>query len=282
MSDDVAARRRKPGSLQRAATLPGWLWVPAAVVLFLLIGPLVALLVRAPWSELPQLLTSPSALTALRLSLVTSAIATGLCLLLGTPLAVVLSKLQGMWSGLIRGLLIVPLVLSPVVSGIALLYFWGRNGIFGSLLERVGVDVGFSPTAVILTQTFVSLPFFVISALTSLNSVEGELELAAATSGASSGQVLRYITLPLALPGIAVGAILAFSRSLGEFGATITFAGSIAGKTQTLPLEISLTLNSSHPLSALGLSLMLIALYVVVMILARLTGGRVLHRLSGN
>lgn len=253
-----------------SSTVPRWLWVPVGIGLFLLAGPLVALVVRAPWSDLPSLLTSPEALQSLSLSLLTSAASTVVCLLLGTPLAVVLSKVRAWWIGPARGLLLIPLVLSPVVSGIALLYFWGRNGLFGSVLSQFGIDVGFSPWAVILVQVFVSLPFFVISALTSLNAVDPELEMVAATSGANAGQILRHITAPLAMPGILVGSLLAFARSLGEYGATITFAGSIAGRTRTLPLQIELSLNSNQPQAALGISLMLIAIYLIVLLLARI------------
>lgn len=252
------------------STVPRWLWIPAGVGLFLLAGPLIALVVKAPWQQLPELLSSPEALQSLGLSLLTSSASTVLCVLLGIPLAVLLNKATGWWIAPMRGLLLIPLVLSPVVSGIALLYFWGRNGLFGSLLGQAGIDVGFSPWAVILVQVFVSLPFFVISTLTSLSAVDPELEMAAATSGAGAGQILRYITTPLAMPGILVGSLLAFARSLGEYGATITFAGSIAGRTRTLPLQIELSLNSSQPQAALGISLMLISIYVLILLLARL------------
>ncbi|NYE96721.1 molybdate transport system permease protein [Psychromicrobium silvestre] len=258
------------------STLPRWLWLPAGLALFLCAGPLIALLVKAPWTQLPALLSSPDALQSLVLSLFTACVSTVLCALLGLPLAVILSKLKGFWISLMRGLLLIPLVLSPVVSGIALLYFWGRNGLFGSLLADGGLDVGFSPWAVILVQVFVSLPFFVISALTSLNAVEPEMEMVAATSGAKAGQILRFITVPLALPGILVGSLLAFARSLGEYGATITFAGSIAGRTRTLPLQIELSLNSNQPEAALGISLMLIGIYIIVLLLARVSTGRLL------
>lgn len=274
------SRRPLVGKIRRRATVPSWLWIPAGAVLFLLGGPLIALLIKAPWRDLPNIFTSSEALTALKLSLITASASTVLCVLLGTPLAVLLAKLSGPVITVIRGLLIVPLVLSPVVSGIALLYFWGRSGVFGAALNMLGMDVGFSPYAVILTQTFVSLPFYVISALTSLLAVDEDVELAAATSGASAQQILRHITMPLALPGLVVGAVLAFARSLGEYGATITFAGSIEGKTQTLPLQISLALNSSAPTTAIGLSLMLIALFLLVMLLSRALGGRVLGQLS--
>jgi molybdate transport system permease protein len=261
-----------------AATLPRWLWVPAVVGLFLCAGPLVALVVRAPWSQLAGILSSPDALTSLVLSLGTSVASTVVCALLGLPLALILSKLDGFWIQLMRGLLMVPLVLSPVVSGIALLYFWGRQGIFGQLLGAGGLAVGFTPWAVIIVQVFVSLPFFVVSALSSLRAVDPEIEMAAATSGAWPTAVLRHVTIPLAMPGILVGSLLAFARSLGEYGATITFAGSVAGQTRTLPLQIELSLNSDQPQAALGISLMLVAIYLIILVLARVGVDRLLPR----
>ncbi|MCQ2001931.1 molybdate ABC transporter permease subunit [Arthrobacter zhaoxinii] len=265
-------------SREARATTPGWLWIPAGLALLLCAGPVAALLLNVPWTSLPELLGTDSARTALGLSLATSAGSTLLCVLLGLPLAVLLSKLEGPWIQLMRGILLIPLVLSPVVSGIALLYFWGREGIAGKLLGAVGVDVGYSPAAVVIVQVFVSLPFFVVASLNSLSAVDRDLEMAAATSGAGPTAILRHITLPLALPGIVAGTLLAFARSLGEYGATITFAGSIEGSTRTLPLQIELSLNSNQPQAALGICLLLIALYLMVLLLARIATGRLLPR----
>ncbi|MCC3277095.1 MULTISPECIES: ABC transporter permease [unclassified Arthrobacter] len=260
------------------ATTPGWLWLPAGLALLLCAGPVAALLLNVPWTSLSDLLDSDQARTALGLSLATSVISTLICVLLGLPLAVLFSKLEGPAIQLMRGILLIPLVLSPVVSGIALLYFWGRHGIAGRLLGAAGLDVGYSPAAVVIVQVFVSLPFFVVASLNSLSAVDRDLEMAAATSGAGPTAILRHITLPLALPGIVAGALLAFARSLGEYGATITFAGSIEGRTRTLPLQIELSLNSNQPQAALGICLMLIALYLLVLLLARLGAGRLLPR----
>ncbi|MCQ1951381.1 MULTISPECIES: molybdenum ABC transporter permease [Arthrobacter] len=265
-------------SREARATTPAWLWLPAGIALLLCAGPVAALLLNVPWTSLPELLGSDAARTALGLSLATSAGSTLLCVLLGLPLAVLLSKLEGPWIQLMRGILLIPLVLSPVVSGIALLYFWGRQGIAGKLLGTVGLDVGYSPAAVVIVQVFVSLPFFVVASLNSLSAVDRDLEMAAATSGAGPTAILRHITLPLALPGIVAGTLLAFARSLGEYGATITFAGSIEGSTRTLPLQIELSLNSNQPQAALGICLMLIALYLLVLLLARIATGRLLPR----
>lgn len=260
--------RRSFSPRLRRATTPRWLWAPAAVALVLLAGPLVALLGAADWQQLPEILARPASRTALGLSLATSAASTVLCLLLGLPLAVLLSRLGGPALQLLRGILVVPLVLSPVVSGLALLYFWGRQGLLGGWLDAAGLGVGFTPAAVVVVQVFVALPFLVVAALSSIEAVDADLELSAANAGAGAGQVLRHITLPLAAPGIVVGTLLAFARSLGEYGATITFAGSVEGRTRTLPLQIELALNSNDPQAAVGVSLILIGFYLIVLILA--------------
>lgn len=261
-----------------AATTPGWLWIPASLALLLCAGPVAALVLNVPFHRLGALLAAPEAQAALGLSLSTTTVSTLVCLLLGLPLAALFSKLHGPWMQVLRGVLFIPLVLSPVVSGIALLYFWGRQGILGRLLATAGLDVGFSPTAVVIVQVFVSLPFFVVAVLGSLQGVDPELEMAAATSGAGPTTILRHITMPLALPGILVGTLLAFARALGEYGATITFAGSVAGQTRTLPLQIELSLNSSEPEAALGISLVLIAAYLVILVLAKYGVERLLPR----
>lgn len=259
-------------SIRRRATTPGWLWVPFVLALFLTVGPLAGLLLQVPWTSLPALLGAPEVQRSLGLSLGTAALSTGVCVLLGVPVAVLMSRLRGVAVDLARGALLIPLVLSPVVSGLILLFFWGRFGLFGALLDGLGIRVGFTPVAVVIVQVFVSLPFFVVSVTTALAGVDAELELSAATCGASANQVLRYITIPLVTPGILVGTLLAFARSLGEYGATITFAGSVDGATRTLPLQISLALNSSRPEQALGVCLVLVAIYLVVVVTARLAG----------
>lgn len=247
---------------------PRWLWLPAGLALVLLAGPLIALTTVAPWGRLGEVFAGPKVQASLGLSLSTAAISTLLCVLLGLPLAVLLHRLSGLAKSLLYGFLVIPLVLSPVVSGLALLYFWGRRGLFGEILNSFGIQVGFSPVAVVLVQIFVALPFFVIAALGSLEGVDSDLEFAGANAGASAGQILRHITLPLALPGIVGGTLLAFARALGEYGATITFAGSVEGRTRTLPLQIELALNSNNPDQALGIALMLIAMYLTVVIVS--------------
>lgn len=249
---------------------PGWLWVPAIITLLAVAGPILALFIRAPWAELPALLVKPEALAALRLSLLTSGITTVICFLFGLPLSIILVRSQARWARLSRGIIMIPLVLSPVVSGICLLYFWGRNGLVGMFLADYNIQIAFTTAAVVLVQCFVAMPFFLVSAMDSLSSVDEELQLAAANAGASNWQILRHITLPLAAPGIISGIMLAFARSLGEYGATITFAGSVENVTRTLPLQIELSLNSSTPQLAVGLSLILISLYLVVLLGTRL------------
>ncbi|RZU61881.1 molybdate ABC transporter permease subunit [Zhihengliuella halotolerans] len=258
-----------------AAITPGWLWVPALVAVAVLAGPVIALTLATDPARLAGALSAPGARDAVVLSLATSGLSTLLCLVLGLPLAVLLHRMRGPgWRAVVlavlRIILIVPLVLSPVVSGLALLYLWGRQGLLGGALEAMGLPVAYTPAAVVLVQVFVALPFLTVAALSSLEGVDGDLELAAANSGASATQILRHVTFPLAAPGIVLGALLAFARALGEYGATITFAGSVAGATRTIPLQIELAFNSADPEAALGLALALIGFYLFVIAAAGL------------
>lgn len=230
--------------------------------------PLVGMVSRVDWTSFVDLVTSDSALTALRLSIRTSTAATVLCLLLGTPMAVVLARTRFPGQGVLRSLVLLPLVLPPVVGGIALLYTFGRRGLLGSQLDALGVQVAFSTTAVVLAQTFVSLPFLVVSLEGALRSSGERYEAVAASLGATPTTVFRRVTLPLVLPGLVSGAVLAFARSLGEFGATITFAGNLEGTTQTLPLYIY-NLRVTDPDAAVAMSLVLVVVAVAVIALAR-------------
>ncbi|MGV1009125.1 MAG: ABC transporter permease [Dermatophilaceae bacterium] len=247
--------------------IPRWLWLPAGAGLVFVVLPLVALATQVRWSQFPSLVTSEGSLAAIRLSLQTSAAATATCLVLGVPLAVVLARASFPGQRLVRSLLLLPLVLPPVVGGIALLYTFGRRGLLGQSLEVMGVQIAFTTTAVVLAQTFVALPFLVLSLEGALRSVGRRHELVAATLGARPTTVLWRITLPSVLPGLASGAVLAFSRALGEFGATLTFAGSLQGVTRTLPLEIYLQ-RESDATTAVALSLVLVAVAVLVVGLA--------------
>ncbi|MBT1193029.1 ABC transporter permease [Rhodococcoides kroppenstedtii] len=246
-------------------TLPRWVLLPAAVGLALVALPLVAIVLSVEWSRFPSLVTSESSREAILLSLRTSAAATGLCVLLGVPLALVLARSRGRAAAITRAVVLLPLVLPPVVGGLALLYAFGRRGLLGDRLQALGIEIAFSTTAVVLAQTFVALPFLVVGLEGALRTAGTRYEKAASTLGAPPTTVLLRITLPLVLPGLASGAVLAFARALGEFGATLTFAGSLQGVTRTLPLEIYLQ-RETDPDAAVALSVVLIVVAVAVVL----------------
>ncbi len=249
----------------RRASMPLAIAVPAALAALVLVIPLFALLARAPWSEMGNLLASDSLRSALRLSLLTATIATVVCVLIGVPLAWVLARVTFPGRRFVRALVTVPLVLPPVVAGVALLTAFGRQGFIGAPLRDVlGVTIPFSTTAVVLAQVFVAMPFLVISVESSFRTSDRSLDEAAATEGASLWQSFRLINVPLALPGILGGAVLAWARAIGEFGATITFAGNAPGITRTMPLEIYTALQTD-PEPAIALSIVLLALSIVVL-----------------
>lgn len=256
----------------RTSGLPRWVLAPAAVGALLIIVPLVALASRVEWGSFFSLITSESSRQALLLSLRTSGAATVLCVLLGVPMALVLARTSFRGQGLLRSLVLLPLVLPPVVGGIALLYTFGRKGLLGETMDVLGLQIAFSTTAVVIAQTFVSLPFLVVSLEGTLRTAGQRYEVVASTLGARPTTVLRRVTLPLVLPGLAAGAVLSFARALGEFGATITFAGSLEGVTRTLPLEIYLQ-RESNPDAAVALSLVLVVVAVLVIGLVRGTRG---------
>ncbi len=255
----------------RHSGLPTWAFVPAAAGALFVVLPLVALLSRVQWSQFFGLITSESSTAALMLSLRTSSASTLLCVIFGVPLAMVLARTSFRGQSLLRSLVLLPLVLPPVVGGIALLYTFGRRGLLGESLDILGVQIAFSTTAVVLAQTFVALPFLVVSLEGTLQTAGQRYEAVAATLGARPTTVFRRVTLPLVFPGLASGAVLSFARSLGEFGATITFAGSLQGVTRTLPLEVYLQ-RETDPDAAVALSLVLVVVAVIVVGLAR--GGR--------
>lgn len=239
------------------------MYVPAVLGIVVVVLPVVGMAARVDWADLPALLSSPAALDALRLSLLTSSASTLACIVLGVPLALVLARTRFPGQGLLRALVLLPLVLPPVVGGLALLATFGRTGLLGAHLEALGVRIAFSTVAVILAQTFVALPFLVVGLEGALRTAGRDHEAVAATLGASPTHVLARVTLPLALPGLVSGAVLAFARSLGEFGATLTFAGSLQGRTRTLPLEIYLA-READPDAALALALLLVVVALVV------------------
>ena len=256
----------RAGRVRTYSGLPRWVYVPAALGATFVLLPLVALATRLDWSRFGELITSESSMAALKLSLQTSTTSTGVCLVLGVPMALVLARERFPGQQVLRSLVLLPLVLPPVVGGIALLYTFGRRGLLGPTLEVLGVQIAFSTAAVVLAQSFVARPFLVVSLEGTLRSVGPRYELVAATLGARPSTVLRRITLPLVLPGLASAAVLAFARALGEFGATITFAGSLQGVTRTLPLEIYLQ-RVTDPDAAIALSLVLVAVAVMVTVL---------------
>lgn len=246
---------------------PPWaLGVPAAVAAFFLLVPLLGLLVRAPWSDLPTLLGTPAVLDALRLSLVSATCATGLSLVLGVPLAWVLARARARGLTLLRALVTLPMVMPPVVGGIALLLAFGREGLIGRWLDEwFGLTLPFTTTAVVMAETFVAMPFLIVSVEGALRSAGQELEEAAATLGASRVRTARLVTFPAVLPALVAGSVLCWARALGEFGATITFAGSLPGTTQTMPLAAYLEMQND-PQAAVALSLVLLAVSVIVLV----------------
>ncbi|HZJ26349.1 MAG TPA: ABC transporter permease [Acidimicrobiia bacterium] len=252
--------------VRRPPALPLVLAGGALIVLLL---PLLGLLTRAPWSDLWASVTSEDAVRALRLSIVTSLWATFLAVLLGVPLAWVLARVDFPGRSLVRALTLLPLVLPPVVGGVALLSAFGGRGLLGGPLDDwFGIQLTFSTPAVVLAETFVAMPFLVITVEAALRSMDRRYEDAAATLGAGRATVFRRVTMPLVAPALAAGAALAWARALGEFGATITFAGNVEGETRTAPLAVYLLLDHD-PTAAVALSLVLLAVCVVVLIALR-------------
>ncbi|WP_104089615.1 ABC transporter permease [Arthrobacter sp. GMC3] len=260
----LQGRTQQPWQFQ---AVPRWVFALAALGALFILLPLFGMVAKVNWAQFIPLITSESSLDALVLSLKTATASTALCLILGVPLALVLARAHFGGQRILRALILLPLVVPPVVGGLALLYTFGREGLIGRSLNVLGIDIAFSTTAVIMAQTFVALPFLVLSLEGSLRTAGQKYEAVAATLGARPSTVLRRITLPLVLPGLVSGAVLAFARSLGEFGATLTFAGSLQGVTRTLPLEIYLQ-REIDPDAAVALSFLLIAVALVVVSLA--------------
>ena len=257
------SRRR---SATRSHRPPIALLIPALLGLLFLLGPFVALLVRSPWANLAELVTSHTVLQALWLSLRTATAATAVCLLIGVPLAWLLARTAFPGKDLVRAVITMPLVMPPVVGGVALLSLLGRRGLLGSHLDAwFGLTIPFTTGAVVVAEAFVALPFLVLSVDGSLRSADQRYEQAAAVLGASHWYVFRRVTLPLVGPSVAAGGVLCFARALGEFGATITFAGNFPGTTQTMPLAIYLAMEND-PDTALALSLVLIAVALAVLV----------------
>ncbi|WP_281652913.1 ABC transporter permease [Microbacterium aurum] len=256
---------------ERRGFVPQVLVVPAVLGLALLVVPLTALVGRVDWSTLWADVTSPAALSALGLSVVTAAIATVVCAVLGVPLAVLIARSGARVAALLRAVVTVPLVLPPMVGGVALLFLLGRNGWLGRLLGEVGIQVPFTTAAVVIAQAFVALPFLVLALEGSLRATGVGYEQAAAALGAGRWRILWRVTLPLAAPGLLAGIVLCFARAVGEFGATALFAGNAPGLTQTMPLAIYTAFNGAGVSqgTAVALSLLLLITAVAVLLLVR-------------
>ena len=238
----------------------------AALTLTFLLVPFAALLQRAPWSGLIDLLREPVVTEALRLSLISACLATALSLLGGIPLAWMLARTDFPGRSLVRALVVLPMVLPPVVGGAALLFAFGRRGLVGGpVYDGTGFLLPYSLWGVVAANTFVALPFLVVTVEAGLRSADLRYEDAAATLGAGRWTVFRRITLPMTLPSVVAGAVLCWARALGEFGATVTFAGNLQGRTQTMPLAVFLALESDRE-AAIALSLVLVAVSLAVLL----------------
>lgn len=246
---------------------PATVAVLAALAVAFVALPVVGLAARAPWSDL-GLLWSPGARTALGVSLVVTAGAAALSLVLGLPAAVGLARSRFRGASIVRGIVLLPMVLPPVVGGVGLLAALGRRGILGGPLDALGIQLPFTTGAAVVAAAFVSTPLLILAVEAGLRSVDPRLEQAAAAMGASRWIVLRRVTLPLVAPHVAAGLVLAAARSLGEFGATITFAGNIGGRTKTLPLSVFETLQTD-PDGAILQALLLVVLSLVAIVALR-------------
>lgn len=253
----------------RRAGLQTAMTAVAMVAAALVVLPLVGLAIRAPWSELVAQFAQPSAVAALRLSLVSSLAALALATLLGVPLAWVLARRDFPGRGLLRAVVILPMVLPPVVAGVALLLAFGRRGVVGGPVFRLtGLTLPFTTAGVVLTAAFVAMPFLVVTAEAGFRAMDRRYEEASATLGAGRWSTFRRVTVPLTAPSLGAGMALCWARALGEFGATITFAGNRPGHTQTLPLAVYLALQTD-PDAAYALSLLLAAVSIVVLVALR-------------
>jgi molybdate transport system permease protein len=266
----TAARRRRGGGRGGGRSrVPALLLVPAGLAVGFLAVPLVGLLARTPWAGLGAELATPRVLEALRLSLVCSLGALALSLLLGVPLAFVLARVEFPGRNLLRALTTLSMVLPPVVGGVALLLAFGRRGLLGRWLDQaLGITLPFTTTGAILAEAFVAMPFLVITVEAGLRAMDRRYEDAAATLGAGRWTTLRRVTLPLIAPSLGAGAALCWARALGEFGATITFAGNLPGTTQTMPLAVYLALETDLE-AAIALSLVLLAISLAVLVALR-------------
>ena len=261
------ARRAARGGASRSVPAP--LLAPALIAVAFLLLPLAGLLIRAPWGHMAAALSGTDATQALTLSLWTASVSTGISLVIGVPLAWVLARTTFPGQRLLRALVTLPLVLPPVVGGVALLLAFSRVGLVGRYLDDwFGLTIPFTPLAVIMAETFVAMPFLIITVEGALRSADQGYEEAAATLGATRMTVFRRVTVPLIAPSLGAGAVLCWARALGEFGATITFAGSFPGQTETMPIAVYYALQTD-PNAAIALSLVLLLVSVVVLVSLR-------------
>ena len=244
---------------------PLLLLILGGVGALLFVLPLVGLLAEVPWADLPELVTSEVVTTAIWLSVLTSVASAGVALVLGVPLAWILARLEFPGRRLLRAVVTLPMVLPPVVGGAALLFALGRRGWIGEpLYEATGFLLPFSAWGVIVANTFVAMPFLVITVEAAMEQADTRYERAAATLGADRLTVFRRVTLPTIAPAIRAGLVLAWARALGEFGATVTFAGSLEGRTRTLPLTVFVALESDRD-TAVAVSLVMVVIAVIVL-----------------
>lgn len=259
-----------PGRQRRISTRPPLVLVVLAVAGFAFFAlPLFGLLVETPWSDLPDLLTTAIVLDALRLSAIASVLATVISAAIGIPIAFVLARVDFRGKAIARGVVLLPLVLPPVVGGAALLFALGRRGLVGEpFFDATGIVLPFSMAGVVIAVTFVAMPFVILTVEGALRNMDRRYEGAAASLGASEWTILRRVTLPMIAPSIASGVVLAWARAFGEFGATVTFAGNIQGRTQTMPLAVFVALESDRA-AATVLSLVMIVVALVVLVVLR-------------
>jgi molybdate transport system permease protein len=267
VTDTATARTLAVRRAGERLPIPALVLAVAAIAFFAL--PFVGLLWKAPWSDAWSILTSESSVTALRLSIWCSTWATVVAIVFGVPLAWLLARVTFPGRGLVRALCTLSMVLPPVVAGVALFYALGRRGLVGQYLDQwFGITLPFTTTGVIVAQTFVAMPFLVLTVEAAFRQQDLRFEDAARTLGGSRWYVFRRVTVPAIRPGLVAGAVLAWARALGEFGATITFAGNFPGRTQTMPLAIYLA-NESDPDEAVMLSIVLVAVSFAVLVALR-------------
>ncbi|MDU1522217.1 MAG: ABC transporter permease, partial [Actinomyces sp.] len=247
-----------------------WLTAPGILAALFLVFPLLTIFVQTPWTDFGRFISTDISQDALWLSLKTCGVSVALCVCLGVPLAFVLANLPDVWwTRLLRTIVTLPMMLPPVVAGLALLLTWGRRGLLGQHLSVIGIEIGFTSIAVVMAQTFVAMPFLISSLEGAIRTRGNEYDEAARALGASRTRTFFHVTLPVMFPSILSAAAMSFSRALGEFGATITFAGSLQGTTQTMPLAIYLQRQSSTE-EALALSVVLLTMAIVILFGANL------------